>query len=85
MSLLPVDRITRGTRSVVAALPDPMVVVRLSVFMFCLLLVMTGAWMVGRATNPPVPIPDLPRPSVFGGPGSAGHDGGPALVHPGAP
>jgi hypothetical protein len=49
-----------------AALVVPL---RLGAFLAMLVAVAGLGWGVGRVANPPLPVPDLPTPSVFGGPG----------------
>lgn len=46
---------------------------RLGAFLALLALVAGVGWGVGRVANPPLPVPDLPTPSVFG---PAGHGAG---------
>lgn len=46
---------------------------RLGAFLALLALVAGAGWGVGRVANPPLPVPDLPTPSVFG---PAGHGAG---------
>lgn len=53
--------------------PTSAVAVRLGAFLALLALVAGAGWGVGRVANPPLPVPDLPTPSVFG---PAGHGAG---------
>lgn len=51
-------------------------VTRIAVFLCALVLVVGAGWTAGRVSNPPIPIPDLPRPGILGGPGQDGSDAG---------
>lgn len=65
--------------------------VRVGVFVAALVLVVSAGWAAGRVGSPPVPVPDLPTPAVFGGPGRTGEvttgreDAGAAPVVPVVP
>jgi hypothetical protein len=48
------------------------VVSRVAVFLCVLVLVVTAGWTLGQAVNPPIPVPELSRPVVLGGPGPEG-------------
>lgn len=48
---------------------------RLGGFLTLLAVVAGLGWGAGRVVNPPLPIPDLPTPSVFGTGGPGGHAG----------
>ncbi len=40
-------------------------VTRIGLFVLVLVLVAGAGWGLGRVVNPPLPVPDLPTPSVF--------------------
>ena len=62
------------------------VLARVAAFLVALALVAAAGWTAGRVTEPPIPVPELPRPAVLGGPGQDGSgtrpDGSPLLVPP---
>ena len=62
--------------------PPPAALPRVAVFLVALVLVASAGWTAGRITSPPLPVPDLPRPAVLGGPGAGGADGAPAPLVP---
>lgn len=38
---------------------------RIGLFLLVLVLVAGAGWGIGRVANPPLPVPELPAPSVF--------------------
>lgn len=52
--------------------PTSAVAVRLGAFLALLATVAGLGWGAGRVANPPLPVPDLPTPSVLGTGGHAG-------------
>ncbi len=56
---------------------------RVAAFLVALVLISAAAWTAGRVSSPPLPLPELPRPAVLGGPGAGGAaDGTPVVVLP---
>ncbi|WP_300011606.1 hypothetical protein [Pseudonocardia sp.] len=56
--------------------PRPLAVpARLGAFLALLAVVAVCGWGAGRLVNPPLPVPDLPAPSVFGPAGPAHPEG----------
>lgn len=56
--------------------PRPLTVpARMGTFLALLIVVAGLGWGAGRVVNPPLPVPDLPTPSVLG-PAGPGHGEG---------
>jgi hypothetical protein len=55
---------------------------RVAAFLVALVLVGAAAWTAGRVSSPPLPLPELPKPAVLGGPGAGAADGAPVAVLP---